>query len=367
MSGWGRKPADFFVSRVVRLVPAYWAATVVTAIVLMALPRLTSGVAPVEVLTNLTMVQSAFGVPNLDPAFWTLLVELMFYLMFGLIAFWGITYRRMIAFCVLWSVAAFIGAASHNEVLNMLFSPPYSPYFVAGIAFFLIYRFGGNLLLWAIVAYSWLVALNLPHTNPPWQVSVTVSSFFVVMALVATHKLDGIRWRWLTLAGALTYPLYLLHQDIGFTVFEYLRRDVPPVLLVILTLIGMLALSWLIHLAVERPLAPILKTKLAAAVGTMRAAGPRAAPASPPAVPVHKPARCAAASGHRGGTSRSARLHAARPASPAPAVRSLSASAPAVEPATMPVTEPEAAQESGPVAEPARGSSLSAASRRWRG
>jgi peptidoglycan/LPS O-acetylase OafA/YrhL len=43
MSGWGRKPADFFVSRVVRIVPGYWAATALTAVVLMAFPRMTNG------------------------------------------------------------------------------------------------------------------------------------------------------------------------------------------------------------------------------------------------------------------------------------------------------------------------------------
>jgi peptidoglycan/LPS O-acetylase OafA/YrhL len=335
MSGWGRKPAAFFISRVVRLVPAYWAATIVTGGVLIAFPRLTAGVHPGEVLTNLTMVQSAYNVPNLDPAYWTLFVELMFYLAFGLVAVWGITYRRMVTFCVVWSVASIVAAASHNEVLNMLASPAYSPYFVAGIACFLIYRFGGNLLLWAILVYSWLIALNLPHTNPPWQVSVTVTAFFVIMSLVATHKLDAIRWRWLTVAGALTYPLYLLHQDIGFTVFSYLRDDIPPLLLVVITFIAILGLAWLIHRVVERPLAPLLRAKLTAAVGTVVASGVRTGSptasspgASSPgaqspkgsaaSAPARASAPCATPASRRLSTSRADRLHGGRRL-PAPA------------------------------------------------
>ena len=60
---------------------------------LIVFPRLTSGVRPSMVLTNLTMVQSAYGVQNLVPAYWTLFVELMFYLLFGIVAIGGVTRR----------------------------------------------------------------------------------------------------------------------------------------------------------------------------------------------------------------------------------------------------------------------------------
>jgi peptidoglycan/LPS O-acetylase OafA/YrhL len=283
MSGWGRRPADFFVSRVVRLVPAYWTAVVLTAVVLVVFPRLSSGVRPAVVLTNLTMVQSAYGIQNLVPAFWTLFIELTFYLLFGLVAIGGVTYRRMVAFCVLWSVASMVVAGSHDTLLTTLVNPPYSAYFVAGIAFFLIHKFGGNLLLWAIVVYSWLIAVNQPHPGP-WPLTVLLTSFFVIMAVIATHKLDGVRWRWLPVAGALTYPLYLIHQDIGFTTIAYLRDYVPSSALVVMTYAAMLALAWLIHRGVERPVAPILRARLSEAVSTVLAAAP-----SVPRVPRPEP------------------------------------------------------------------------------
>jgi peptidoglycan/LPS O-acetylase OafA/YrhL len=279
MSGWGRKPADFFVSRVVRLVPAYWAAIALTALVLIVFPRLSSGVRPSVVLTNMTMVQSAYGVPNLVPAFWTLFVELTFYLLFGIVAIGGVTYRRMVTFCVLWSVASIVVAGGHDTLLKNLVNPPYSAYFIAGIAFFLIHKFGSNLLLWGIVTYSWLVAVSQPRNAAPWPLAVVLTSFFIIMALVATHRLDGVRWRWLPVAGALTYPLYLIHQDIGFTSIAYLRHYVPAGALVVLVYAAMLGLAWLIHRAVERPVAPLLRSKLSEAVRKVVATGQRPAPA----------------------------------------------------------------------------------------
>ncbi len=266
MTGWGRRPADFFVSRVVRLVPGYWAAIGLTALVLFLFPKLTNGIRPSMVLTNLAMVQSAYGVSNLVPAFWTLLVELLFYLLFGLVAMGGVTYRRMVTFCVLWSAASLVAQSSGDKLVKIVLIPQYSPYFIAGIAFYLIYRFGGNLLLWAIVCYSWLIALNDPQSTTLWPVQLLLTSFFLIMGLVATHKLDWASWRWLTVAGALTYPLYLIHQDIGFTAIAYLRGTMPAGLLVGCTFLAMLGLAWLIHRLVERPIAPLLKARLSAAV-----------------------------------------------------------------------------------------------------
>jgi peptidoglycan/LPS O-acetylase OafA/YrhL len=273
MSGWGRGPAEFFVSRISRLVPGYWAAIAITAAVLLAVPRLTGGIRPGNVLTNLAMVQNSYGVPNLNPAFWTLFTELMFYLLFGLLAIWGISYRRMIAFCVLWSVGSIVAAHSGDPMLRTVLIPSYSPYFVAGIAFYLIYRFGANLLLWAIVCYSWLLALNQPQPSSAWQVPAIVTVFFAVMALVATHRLDRIQWRWLTVAGVLTYPLYLVHQSIGFTAIYYLRDSLPAPVLVVCVYLAMLALAWLIHRLVERPAGPFLRAKLTSAIDTVRSTG----------------------------------------------------------------------------------------------
>jgi peptidoglycan/LPS O-acetylase OafA/YrhL len=269
MTGWGRRPQDFFVSRVVRLVPAYWAAIALTALVLFLFPNLTNGIRPSMVLTNLAMVQQAYGVSNLVPAFWTLLVELLFYLLFGLIAIGGITYRRMVTFCVLWSAASLVAQSSGDKLVKFVLIPQYSPYFIAGIAFYLIYRFGGNLLLWGIVCYSWLIALNDPQSTTLWPVQLLLTSFFLIMAMVATHKFDRVSWRWLTLAGALTYPLYLIHQDIGFTAITYLRDRLPAGVLVACTYLAMLGLAWLIHRLVERPVAPRLKARLSAAVNSV--------------------------------------------------------------------------------------------------
>jgi peptidoglycan/LPS O-acetylase OafA/YrhL len=82
------------------------------------------------------------------------------------------------------------------------------------------------------------------------------------------------------MAGALTYPLYLIHQDIGFTAFSYLRNLAPAWILAALTYLAMLGIAWLIHRGVEQPLAPVLRRKLSVAVDGVRRSGSRCQAAS---------------------------------------------------------------------------------------
>jgi peptidoglycan/LPS O-acetylase OafA/YrhL len=73
-----------------------------------------------------------------------------------------------------------------------------------------------------------------------------------------------VNWRGLTVAGALTYPFYLVHEHLGWVVIHVLHRDlrVPAAATFALTVTAMLALAWVLHRCVERPLTPRLRRVL---------------------------------------------------------------------------------------------------------
>jgi peptidoglycan/LPS O-acetylase OafA/YrhL len=164
MSAWGRGLGRFFVSRVVRLFPAYWFAVFATAVVVAVVvpghprPQLT------QVLVNLTMVQVPMHVPHIDASYWTLWEELMFYLLFALVVWRGLTYRRVVLSCLLWTIASVLVSGSSDAVVHLVVGDEFSSFFVAGVAFFLMYRFGPDLLLWGIVGVS--LALGLQRLHP---------------------------------------------------------------------------------------------------------------------------------------------------------------------------------------------------------
>ncbi|MFF9374123.1 acyltransferase family protein [Streptomyces griseoluteus] len=271
MSAWGRSPRDFFISRVTRLYPMYWIGVLVSAAVIYSFSTPLGHPNPRLVFANLTMLQKPLGVANLDAVYWTLWPELCFYLTFSVVVWMGLTYTRVAVFCGIWTVAAVLAPAAHLPLMTVLVNPTSAPFFIAGMAFYLMYRFRATPLLWGIVLMSWLLAMHFilaPHGGRldwhhwhPWRgwLVLVVTGFFALIAAIALGWTSRIQWRWLSVAGTMTFPLYLLHDVIGLTVVHHFGDRVDPRLLVVLTVAGLVLLSYVVHRAVERPIARYMR------------------------------------------------------------------------------------------------------------
>jgi peptidoglycan/LPS O-acetylase OafA/YrhL len=317
MSSWGRSLSQFFVSRVVRLYPAYWFAVILTSVVLTFLPdphpRLPLG----QLIANLTMLQEPLGANPVDGVYWTLWRELLFYLLFAAVVWRGVTYRRVVGFCLGWLAASIVAMPLGIPAVNMLLGQEYAMYFVAGIAFYLMHRFGPNPVLWAILGLSYLLAIrDVTHGRAYLYI---VTAIFAVMTAVALGWFDRINWRWLSTLGSLTYPLYLLHAYIGTAVIARFSGQVPKYPLLAMVVVGMLLLSWLVVKFVERPLSRLMRRRLTAGFATIRRWDAPAAPTSPAPT---QPAPTSPVTGSDGGTTDRPAAQSQPPGPVIPAMRS---------------------------------------------
>ncbi|MFJ8438243.1 acyltransferase family protein [Kitasatospora griseola] len=284
MSCWGKRPQDFFVSRVVRLYPAYWVAVLLTtAVVTTAGYAFTTAkdLTPRTVIANLTMIQTPLGAPSVDPSYWTLWVEMLFYVLFAGVVAMGLTYRRVVAFCGIWTFVAAIAPTVDLPLLDTLTQPSYAPFFTAGVTMYLMYRFGPNLLLWGMLGFSWMVAqyrlkgtVDMYQQWLPQHISFTVAAAlmtlcFLLVLAASLGFFNWIQWRWLTVAGALTYPVYLLHQEIGLSAIHWLRRSMEPIPTLLVVMPSILVLAYLVHKLIENPLSNALKRGLTSAFATV--------------------------------------------------------------------------------------------------
>lgn len=275
MSGWGRPLRSFFVSRATRLLPAYWAAVILVTVVF-ALPVVAyEAVSPSDALVNLTMLQQPLGVDRVLGVCWTLWAEVRFYALFALcVVLPGATRQRVIMFCACWTLAAVIAQSANEPLLDVVLMPEYAPFFVGGIGLYLVHRDRRDAYAWGIVAVSWLIGQHyavrgLWHAPNPdffsyrtsFGIVLVVTLGFVAVAAIALGRLNRINWRWLTVAGALTYPFYLVHEHLGWVVIQGLHRGagLPSAVTFALTVLSMLLLAWLLYRCVEKPLTPRLR------------------------------------------------------------------------------------------------------------
>ncbi|MET9515910.1 acyltransferase [Streptomyces sp. NPDC002994] len=280
MSGWGRPLRSFFASRVSRLFPAYWAAILLVTAVF-ALPWVAyEAVSPSDALVNLSMLQQPVGADRVLGVCWTLWAELRFYALFALfVVLPGANRHRVVLFCVVWTLAAVLADAANEPLLDVVLMPEYAPFFIGGVGLYLLHRDRRDATAWGIVALSWLLGQHyavaqLWHTDSPHFFSyrsasliiAVVTAGFVLVGAIALGYFRWANWRWLTVAGALTYPFYLVHEHLGWVAVDVLhqRLGLPSYATFGLTIAGMLLLARLLNRCVEKPLTPLLRRSLAA-------------------------------------------------------------------------------------------------------
>lgn len=286
MSGWGRGLTDFFASRVARLMPAYWAAVLLVTAVF-ALPWVAwHALSPSDTLLNLTLLQMPLGAHRVLGVCWTLWAELRFYALFAVcVVLPGATRRRVVLFCALWTLGAALSDAADSSLFDQVLMPSYAPFFVGGIGLYLVHRDRRDVLGWGIAATGFLLGQHYAVADLWHPDSATAFSYrstsviilivalgFAAVAAVAIGWCDWARWRWLTVAGALTYPFYLVHEHLGWVAVHtlHVRFGLPAAVTLPLTIGGMLLLAWVLHRCVERPLTPVLRKAVARTVREAR-------------------------------------------------------------------------------------------------
>ncbi|MFD3315004.1 acyltransferase family protein [Streptomyces sp. NPDC058656] len=278
MSGWGRPLRSFFASRASRLLPSYWAAIVIVTVVF-ALPVVAyKTVSPSDTLVNLTMMQQPLGADRVLGVCWTLWAEVRFYALFALcVVMPGATRQRVIMFCAGWTLAAVLTQAADEPLLDLVLMPEYAPFFIGGIGLYLVHRDRHDAYAWGTVIVSWLIGQHqavsgLWHAPNPdffsyrtsFGIVLVVTFGFVAVAAIALGWLNWANWRWLTVAGALTYPFYLVHEHLGWVVIEayHQKLNIPAYATLPLTVLSMLTLAWLLNRFVEDPLTPRMRKML---------------------------------------------------------------------------------------------------------
>lgn len=252
---------DFAANRLSRLYPPYWVCMLITAAVLAAWPLSGLEVNLRQVVVNLTMVQYWLVTPHVDSVYWTLSVELAFYAFVSVLRLigWLDKVERWVAAWLGLQFIVHFGDHHGFHISPLIRSAlllDHGHFFFTGVIFHRIREQGGTLMRWSLIAacivMAWFIR-DVPHA-----LSLVVAA--AAFAAFIHGKLGWMALPPLLFFGDISYPLYLIHQNVGYVIIDRLIRaghDHAAWLWV--PALASVLLATLVHLAVEKPAREFLR------------------------------------------------------------------------------------------------------------
>lgn len=264
----------FLISRFTRLYPTFWVGVIFSAFFIYLFNSKEFDFTIKQFIINLTMIPQFFSEKPIDGVYWTLLIELKFYFLIVLVlVFKKLDYIKVFLFLwVLWSVFFYFTHFPYK--LNSILFPTYSSYFVAGAIFFLIKKEGLSFfkILTLIISFisSCLYSVKyldrqIEHFNTDFSVLIVIiilSIFYIVFLLISLEKSNLFNRKIYFYLGILTYPLYLIHQNVGYVLINYFENYLNKYLLLLLMILFMIIVSYLIYYFIDNKFSNYLKIKL---------------------------------------------------------------------------------------------------------
>lgn len=284
----------FWARRISRLQPAYMAAILVTFAVVSVFGLPGREVTGFQALRNMLWLNGVHLAPDVDGAYWSLIAEMKFYLLFGML-FFGLKScgDPVLWWALLCGVGALVasidtrmlgGAIDFRTLSFGTFIFPYSSFFLVGM---LIYSWDATpnwTRLLAIAVFAWACW----SIGEDWTQKLTLVALFPLAKVVLDWRSFSVPAP-IVFVGFVSYPLYLIHQNVGVVVLRQMAPYIPweygrialaiAVSLLLAALISV-AVEHRFRKALERPLEHLIAAILALPVrlGLLRPASLHAVP-----------------------------------------------------------------------------------------
>jgi peptidoglycan/LPS O-acetylase OafA/YrhL len=277
------KGIEFVINRFCRLYPTYWA-SVSFSFLIICLTILFRGLLPegsdlLRYLGNLTMFQYYMPVKNLEGAYWTMIIEMLFYiLMFLLYKLRLFKWINLIGVCLsIVSLTLVFGfGTSEFAKLVLAYFPllKFIPLFFAGIVFYKLIadERSGN-YFYLLILFYFLCQLALFESTgrsnfgiTQYQYILMLLIYFGVFVLFVNQKLSSIVSKLTLFLGKISFALYLIHEHLSHDVLLPLLVDKWQINFwlasVFIVLPAVISVATIITYGVEIPIGKSLKIKL---------------------------------------------------------------------------------------------------------
>ena len=224
------KSTKAFLKRLNRLLPTFWTCATVSAVLLFFVWKEAS-VSFVDYLGNLTMLPGLLRVKAIDGAYWTLQLELFWALWVSFLLMFKNINQRLYGLLVLICfsmVLSFFNDIQHPvlSAFRVVFMTSFSSSFIAGACLWIIQNNKLNIKLMYTIFCFCVVNQVLQQQTIYHDIFFFASVFviFIHKKLDVNISTKNIILKFLVGIASFSYPLYLLHQMIGFAIIWHFRK-----------------------------------------------------------------------------------------------------------------------------------------------
>lgn len=260
---------QFLKKRFIRLYPTFWICLLITLITI-TITR-SQNIHPmfnrpvIDIIFNFTMFHELLKFHHVDGAYWSLLPELLFYLLMAFLFL-----LKKIEKVIWYNTALLIICLIHYfypiPILSRLLDLNYVLLFMIGICFYNIYTATQKPPIYLhilIIANTCLAIALYDVVRPHLDIKILLISFPIIVLLFYAFVIFRIeilgRSKLLLFLGFISYPLYLVHQLVGYICMLFLDQYLTRSLSIIITTTIAILIATVITYYLEPPLNRLLK------------------------------------------------------------------------------------------------------------
>jgi peptidoglycan/LPS O-acetylase OafA/YrhL len=256
---------EFLLKRITRLYPAYIVAVLLTTVSITLFGIKGMNKSLINVLLNFTMLQDVIpktGISSVDGSYWSLAVEIYFYLICSILFLFGTIKKPVIvsllAFVCLFLIKGLYKAHLIHPFIGDHVLIQYSNLFIAGIMF---YKLKDSNL----IRYYFILILSILYEFTFYDLltsGIILLIFLLFLALIK-NKLGFLNFRPLIFLGSISYSLYLIHQNIGYIIINNLEKNgFTNEIFISIPILFNIVLATVITFFIEKPTQKYLRRKV---------------------------------------------------------------------------------------------------------
>ncbi|KNH31633.1 acyltransferase [Pantoea agglomerans] len=228
LSSENRTARAFLIARFNRIVPLFIACAFIVFFFSISLPMIDAKERIISLLYSLSFFPKLFGEEYFSAVYWTIAIEVTFYILVAILMSLKLWDKKRILICGFWLASSYLNCfILKNTIMSSLLITQYAGHFILGIMLFELRTSSIKPVHILIMLLSSVLVYNNMLKHQLWidgfkvyfdHASILFTCFFLIVLVWIGSNISslGVYYPAVKFLGAMTYPLYLIHADLGF-------------------------------------------------------------------------------------------------------------------------------------------------------